>query len=86
MDRHPLTEAVEAGSADSLLASTLYLMTRYAADPCPRRADLVDRHLAAVASHRVCWTLVRETARRAATDWRTTRPGCPLGFDRPPCG
>ena len=43
MDRHPFTDAVEAGGAQALLASTLYLMSRYAIDPCPRLARLVDR-------------------------------------------
>lgn len=85
MDRHPCTDEVEAGSADSLLASTLYLMSRYAADPCPRLARLVDRHLAAVAAHSGCGALVRETCRRAADEWRSPRPGCPLGFAAPPC-
>lgn len=85
MDRHPLQDEVGTGSADALLASTLYLMTRYAADPCPRLARLVDRHLAAVAANAGCGALVRETARRAAAEWRTARPGCPLGFSNPPC-
>jgi hypothetical protein len=85
MDRHPFTEAPEAGGAQSLLASTLYLMSRYAIDPCPRLARLVDRHLAAVAAHPGCGALVRETCRRAAQDWRSLEPGCPLGFAQPPC-
>jgi len=85
MDRHPFTDEVEAGSADSLLASTLYLMSRYAANPCPRIANLVDRHLAAVARHPGCGELVRETSRRAAGDWGSLRVDCPLGFAVAPC-
>lgn len=85
MDRHPLSDEVAATSADSLLASTLYLMGRHAANPCPRLADLVDRHLAAVARHPGCGELVRETSRRASADWRMARPACPLGFAAPPC-
>lgn len=85
MDRHPFTEAVEAGSADALLASTLYLMSRYAANPCPRLAKLVDRHLAAVAAHPGCGSLVRETARRDAGGWALQRAECPLGFGAAPC-
>ena len=85
MDRHPLADEVAAASADSLLASTLYLMSRHAANPCPRLADLVDRHLAAIARHPGCGDLVRETSRRASADWRTARPACPLGFAAPPC-
>lgn len=86
MDRHPFTEAVEAGSgADSLLASTLFLMARLAAAPCPRLALLVDRHLEAVASHPGCGILVRETSRRLAAEWKSLKPDCPLGFPAPPC-
>ena len=87
MDRHPFTEAVEAASgADSLLASTLFLMGRYAAAPCPRLAVLADRHLEAVASHGGCGILVRETSRRLAAEWKRMKPDCPLGFAVPPCG
>jgi len=85
MERHPFTDEVETGGADSLLASTLYLMSRYAANPCPRLANLVGRHLAAIARHPGCGELVRETCRRVADDWRIARPGCPLGFAPPPC-
>ena len=86
MDRHPFTECVEAAAgADSLLASTLFLLGRHAAAPCPRLADLVDRHLAAVASHPGCGILVRETARRLAAEWSKQQPDCPLGFAVPPC-
>jgi hypothetical protein len=85
MDRHPFTDAVESGGADALLAATLYLMSRHAADPCPRLARLVDRHLAAVSVHSGCGALVRETCRRAADEWRSLEPGCPLGFTAPPC-
>jgi hypothetical protein len=67
-----------------LLASTLYLMSRYAANPCAHLARLVDRHLAAVAAQPDCGALVRETCRRAGAEWRALKPGCPLGF-APPC-
>ncbi len=85
MERHPLADGIEAGGADSLLASTIYLMSRYAANPCPRLARLVDRHLAAVASHPDCGALVRETSRRAAGEWGLARVECPLGFGTAPC-
>mgnify|MGYP005805846307 CR=1 FL=1 len=80
----PESPDVEAG-ADCLLASTLYLMGRYAATPCPRLAELVDRHLAAVAANPGCGILVRETSRRLGGDWSRLRHDCPLGFDVPPC-
>jgi hypothetical protein len=85
MDRHPYTETMTATSADCLLASTIYLMSRYAAMPCPRLAKLVDRHLAAVAGSPECGALVRETCRRASHDWLRLRADCPLGFASPPC-
>lgn len=86
MDRHPFTEAIDAeAGADCLLASTLFLMGRYAASPCPRLATVVDRHLAAVAAHEGGGPLVRETCRRLAGEWTRLRAGCPLGFDPPPC-
>lgn len=86
MDRHPFTDRVDAAAgADSLLASTLFLLGRYAVAPCPRLAVLVDRHLAAVASHPGCGILVRETSRRLAAEARNPRPDCPLGFSAPPC-
>jgi hypothetical protein len=85
MDRHPFTDEVEAGSAETLLASTLYLMSRHAATPCPKLARVVDRHLAALAAHPGCGPLVRETCRRAAGDWAAARADCPLGFGQPPC-
>jgi len=86
MDRHPFTEEVATAGADALLASTLYLMSRYAVHPCARLAGLVDRHLAAVAAHPGCGALVRETCRRAGGEWRSLEPGCPLGYANPPCG
>lgn len=86
MDRHPLADEIHAGSADALLASTLYLMSRHAASPCPRLAKVVDRHLAAVAVHPGCGALVRETCRRAAPEWGRLQAECPLGFADPPCG
>jgi len=86
MDRHPFTDTVEvAAGADSLLASTLYLMSCHAAAPCPRLATLVARHLAAVAAHPGCGVLVRETSRRLAGAGLRPRPECPLGFQSPPC-
>lgn len=86
MDRHPFTECVDAAAgADCLLASTLFLLGRYASAPCPRLALLVDRHLAAVASHAGCGILVRETSRRLAEEWKRQEPDCPLGFATPPC-
>lgn len=85
MDRHPFTEAAEAG-VDCLLASTLYLMSRHAASPCPRLARMVGRHLAAVAAHPQCGVLVRETCRRAAGEWKGHADACPLGYPAPPCG
>jgi hypothetical protein len=86
MDRHSCPESPDADAgADCLLASTLYLMGRYAATPCPRLAELVDRHLAAVAANPGCGILVRETSRRLQGDWSRLRHDCPLGFDSPPC-
>jgi hypothetical protein len=86
MDRHPFTEDVDAAAgADSLLASTLFLLARHAAAPCPRLADLVDRHLAAIASHAGCGILVRETSRRLVVEGKRPPPDCPLGFAAPPC-
>lgn len=86
MDRHPFTEVLEAeAGADSLLASTLFLLARHAAAPCPRLSELVRRHLAAVASQPACGVLVRETSRRLAAEWERVRPDCPLGFGVPPC-
>jgi hypothetical protein len=76
---------VEAG-ADRLLAATLYLMSRYAASPCPRLARLVDRHLRAVAAHPEASPLVREMSRRAALEWKGHAEACPLGYSAPPCG
>jgi hypothetical protein len=84
VDRHPFTET--AADADCLLAATLYLMSRYAASPCPRLANLVDRHLAAVASHPQVSVLVREMSRRAADEWKGHAEACPLGYAVPPCG
>jgi hypothetical protein len=84
VDRHPFTES--AADADCLLASTLYLMSRYAASPCPRLAKLVDRHLAAVAAHPQVSSLVREMSRRAAREWKGHAEACPLGYAAPPCG
>ncbi len=86
MDRHPFTDQVDAAAgADCLLASTLYLMSRHAAEPCPRLATLVDRHLAAVSAHPGCGVLVRETCRRLEGEWSGSRGQCPLGFASPPC-
>jgi hypothetical protein len=85
MDRHPFTETAVSG-ADCLLASTLYLMSRYAAAPCPRLARLVGRHLAAVAANPQCSALVREMSRRAADEWKGHAEACPLGYAVPPCG
>ncbi len=86
MDRHPFTEVLDAETgADSLLASTLFLLARQAATPCPRLADLVRRHLSAVASQPACGVLVRETCRRLAAERNDVRAECPLGFGEPPC-
>lgn len=86
MDRHPFTETAAEAGIDRLLAATLYLMSRYAASPCPRLARLVDRHLQAVAANPQTSPLVREMSRRAAREWEGRADGCPLGYGRPPCG
>jgi hypothetical protein len=86
MDRHPFTDDIDAAAgADSLLASTLFLLVRHAAAPCPRLAYLVERHLAAVAAHAGCGILVRETCRRLMAESAPPLPECPLGFAAPPC-
>jgi hypothetical protein len=86
MDRHPFTDDVDAAAGvDSLLASTLFLLVRHAAAPCPRLADLVERHLAAVASHAGCGILVRETCRHLMSESTRPLPDCPLGFAPRPC-
>jgi hypothetical protein len=84
MDRHPFTDATTG--ADRLLASTLYLISRYAVSPCPRLASLVDRHLSALASNPEVSTLVREMSRPAAHEWKGHAEGCLLGCAIPPCG
>jgi len=84
VDRHPFTEA--AAGADCLVASTLYLMSRYTASPCPRLARLVDRHLAALATHPQASALLREMCWRASREWKGHADACPLGYATPPCG
>jgi hypothetical protein len=73
------------GSADSLLAATIYLMSCYAGAPCARIAGLIERHLAALARDAEGCPLVRETGRRLQDHWHALSRACPATGRGIPC-
>jgi hypothetical protein len=86
MDRHPFADDLLAREADRLLASTVLLMARFAANPCPELARVIERHAEAVSRHAGCGELVRAVCREEGGTWGARKIECPLGYGAPPCG
>ena len=64
---------------DVLLASTLYLMTRYQAHRCPLLANAVAQHLDLLSRQtgRECSAMLRAACSQLELDWRALTHGAP---------
>jgi hypothetical protein len=67
--------------ADVLLASTLYLMTRYYAHRCPCVANAVARHLDLLSQQAEgrCSAMLRAVCAQLELDWRAFTDGLAAG-------
>jgi hypothetical protein len=62
MQDDPTQHDEQHGNPATLVSATLYLMSAYRLNPCPRLATMVTRHLALIAAHPAVDRLVRRTS------------------------